>query len=300
MFPVILRNTLIVHLALSLIYTWVILTDHSSLQPSFLPIIFFVPVFGLLSAIIADLTEHFKEKMRDPGEIETVKLEKDIYWKTIRKQAQSENIVPLEEALIINDRHTRKDLVLEMLLDDPMKNIDILMLARENNDVDTAHYANTTIAKIQRDFQLQVQKLAAAYKSDPENSKTLDTYIRTLDQFIDSGLSEAYLLHRQRMILDGLIDAKIKMDGWTRSVLQMKIKNALALNHIGAAIESNQIMHENFPQDEQTWLNELQICIAAHDAMRLNETVEKINNMDINWSPDGKEKISLWVEVESL
>jgi len=32
----------------------------------------------------------------------------------------------------------------------------------------------------------------------------------------------------------------------------------------------------------------------------LNETVEKINNMDINWSPDGKEKISLWVEVESL
>ncbi len=292
-----MQTLIILHLIFSILYAFAILTKRSSLIPAFIAIIVFIPVFGLFSALVADLTNRFKDKMGDPGEIETVKLEKDIYWKTIRKQAQSENIVPLEEALIINDRQTRKKLVLEMLLDDPMKNIDILLLARENNDVDTAHYANTTIAKIQRDFQLQVQKLAAAHKLEPENSAILDKYIQTLSQFIESGLSEAYLLHRQRLILDALLDNKIELDGWSKNLLQMKIENALALKDITAAIESNQIMHAHFPTDEQTWINELQISVASHDAQRLDETIRKITQKDINWSPSGKQQVGIWIGV---
>lgn len=297
MIPPSLQTALIIHLAITALYASAIWTKRSSLYPAFIFIILFVPVFGVLSALTADLTNRFKDWMGDPGEIETVKLEKDIYWESIRKQAQSENIVPLEEALIINDRQTRKQLVLEMLLDDPMKNIDILLLARENNDADTAHYANTTIAKIQRDFQLQVQKLAADHDRKPLDREILDKYIHTLSEFIRSGLSEAYLLHRQRLILDGLLDEKIKLDGWSKNILQMKLDNALALENVPTAKEINQKLHETFPADEQTWINEIRISIASHDSQRLNETVKHIKEADINWSPEGKQQVSMWVEV---
>lgn len=291
-----LSTALIVHLIIACLYAALILLKWSSLSPAFIPIIFFIPDFGILSALVAEITNRLKDKLGDTGEIETVKLEQDIYWKTIRRQAQSEGIVPLEEALIINDRQTRKKLVLEMLLDDPKKNIDILLLARENNDVDTAHYANTTIAKIQRDFQLQVQQLAAAYETDPHDTAALDAYIETLGQFIDSGLSEAYLLRRQRLILASLIDHKIEQDGWTKELLQQKINNHIALGELNAATETNEHLHENYPRDEQTWINDLKISVAAHDAARLQATKDGIKRADIQWSPANREKVNLWLE----
>lgn len=292
-----LLTALIIHAVLALTYVLAIAFKWSSLPPAFIPLLVFIPLFGFLSALTADLTNRYKEKFAEPGVIETVKLEKDIYWKSIRKQSHSENVVPLEEALIINDRQTRKKLVLDTLLDDPMKNIDILLLARENNDVDTAHYANTTIAKIQRDFQLQIQKLAAAHDSDRVNSTILGQYILTLSKFIESGLSEAYLLKRQRIILAGLLDEKIKMDGWSKEVLKMKIDNAVALQDINTAIETNEIMHQNFPDDELVWINELQISIAAHDPTRLENAIREITNTKINWSVRGREMVSAWIEV---
>ena len=297
MFSPMIRTAIIVHGVITFFSIFWILSKKSSISPAIIPIIVFIPGFGILTALIAEIINRMKDKIGDVGEIETVKLEKDIYWKTIRKETQSENIVPLEEALIINDRQTRKKLVMEMLLDDPMKNIDILLLARENKDVDTAHYANTTIAKIQRDFQLQVQKFAAAHETDLDNLQVLDNYIDLLGKFIDSRLSEAYLLHRQRLIYASLLDEKINISGWSKDILQKKFENAIALDDLNNAIETNKIMHENFPDDEQTWINELQICVAGHDTSRMQKTIETIREKDINWSSAGEEIVSLWIEV---
>lgn len=162
-----LHTILLIHLLVSAVYIVLIVKKVSSLTPASILPILCIPFFGAAAAAAADLVN--KSTGRKEAEpIETLSLSEDIYWKTIKKREEAQNIVPLEEALIINDRITRKKLVLEMLLDDPMKNIDILLLARENNDVDTAHYANTTIAKIQRDFQLQIQQMAVAYENDPK------------------------------------------------------------------------------------------------------------------------------------
>ena len=163
----------LIHGFISVIYTSLILTNRSSLTRAYILIIVCIPIFGFLSALTAEVINHRYTSHKEPDSIETLSLSEEVYWKSIKKRDEAQNIVPLEEALIINDRQTRKKLILEMLLDDPVKNIDILLLARENNDVDTAHYANTTIAKIQRGFQLQVQQLSVEHESDPENISIL-------------------------------------------------------------------------------------------------------------------------------
>ena len=187
----------------------------------------------------------FFNKKEDPDTedtIETLSLTEDIYWKSIKKREQAQNIVPLEEALIVNDRQTRKKLIFETLLEDPMKNLDILLLARENNDADTAHYANTTIAKIQRDFQLKIQKLAFEYESDQDNVGLLNKYIETLRNFINSGLSESFLLIRQRIVLANLLERKISLEGWDRDTLLQKIMNSLELKDIRYCYENLPIL----------------------------------------------------------
>lgn len=288
---------IITHLVLAGIYTTLIFTRRSSLTSANIMPILCIPFFGVLSALTADLVYLSNKYGKDPDPIETLSLSEDIYWKSIKKREEAQNIVPLEEALIINDRQTRKKLILDALLDDPMKNIDILLLARENNDADTAHYANTIIAKIQRDFQLQVQQLAVEYEADPDNIDLLNGYIETLGNFIESGLSEAYLLKRQRIVFADLLEKKIDLGGWDKETLLKKIHNCLALKDINAAVEANEILKKNLPDDEQTWICALQISIAGHDAVRLKETINEITRRNIIWSLSGKEQISTWVQV---
>ena len=292
-----LNILIITHVLLASIYITLIFTRRSSLNPANILPILCIPFFGVLSALTADLVYLSNRYKEAPDPIETLSLSEDIYWKSIKKREEAQNIVPLEEALIINDRQTRKKLILEMLLDDPMKNIDILLLARENNDVDTAHYANTTIAKIQRDFQLQVQQLAVEHEADPDDIDLMDRYIETLGKFIESGLSEAFLLKRQRTTFADLLDKKIGLVSLDKETLLKKIRNCLALKDINAAVGANEILKKNFPDDEQSWISALQISVAGHDAMRLEETINEINRRNINWSLSAKEQISTWVQV---
>jgi hypothetical protein len=293
-----LLNILIItHVLLVSIYITLIFTRRSSLTPANILPTLCIPFFGVLSALIADLVNLPIKNGEGPDSIGKLSHSEDVYWKSIEKREEAQNIVPLEEALIINDRETRKKLILEVLLDDPMKNIDILLIARENNDVDTAHYANTTISKIQRGFQLQVQQLAVEHEADPDNIDLLNRYIETLENFIESGLSEAFLLKRQRVIFADLLDKKISLDGWDKETLLKKIRNCLALKDINAAVEANEILIKNFPDDEQSWISALQISVAGHDSMRLEETINEINRRNIDWSLPGKEQISTWVQV---
>ena len=289
---------LFIHLGLACIYAILIITRRSSLSLANLLPIFCIPLFGITSAIIADAIFFTKkEELETENPIETLSLTEDIYWKSIKNRDQAQNVVPLEEALIINDRQTRKKLIFETLLEDPMKNLDILLLARENTDADTAHYANTTIAKVQRDFQLKIQKLAFDFESDPNNIDVLNEYIETLGNFINSGLSESFLLVRQRIIFANLLDKKISLEGWDKNTLIQKIINSLELKDIITATEANDILKQNLPDDEQTWINALRISVAGHDALRLRATIAEIKEKQIEWSTNGKEQIKAWIEI---
>jgi len=292
-----LNILIIIHFVITAAYTVLIFTRRSALTPANIMPILCIPFFGVLSALAADLVFITNQYKEDPDPIETFSLSEDIYWKSIKKREEAQNIVPLEEALLINDRQTRKKLILEMLLDDPMKNINILLLARENNDVDTAHYANTTIAKIQRNFQLQVQQLSVEHEASPDDSSILNRYIEILGNFIESGLSEAFLLKRQRVAFADLLEKKISLDGWDKKTLLKKIHNCLALKDLNTAFESNEILKKNFPDDEQTWINALRISVAGHDAVRLEKTIDEINSRKISWSSSGKEQVNTWVQV---
>jgi len=287
---------IILHISLSLMYAALILFKKSALTPANILPILLIPCFGLLAALAAEWQTRIKSGDLDlEAELEPLTLTEDIYWKTIQRREEVQNIVPLEEALLINDRMTRKKLIFEMLLDDPMKNMDILLLARENNDADTAHYANTTIAKIQRSFQLQLQKLAVAYEQNPRDVHTLDRYIEVLGKFIESGLSEAYLQYKQRLIFGNLLDHKITLSGFEKETLILKIRNALELKDFSVAFEAAEDLKNNYPDDQDTWLNQLLVSVEGRDPRHLEEAKSEIRRRKIDWSPENKIIVQPWM-----
>ena len=76
-----------------------------------------------------------------------------------------------------------------------------------------------------------------------------------------------------------------------------KIINSLELKDIIKATDANDILKQNLPDDEQTWINALRISVAGHDALRLRATIAEIKEKQIEWSTNGKEQIKAWIEI---
>ena len=285
-----------IHLVCVFIYAVVILTGISNHKKTFFPLILFIPGFGLLTALVIDIYYFFTGHNQKPVEIATFSLDENIYWKPIRNRQEENNLVPLEEAILINDTMIRRKLMLESLYDNPSKYIDILMIARKNDDIETVHYASTTISKIQRDFQLEIQRLAVAIEKEPDNLEILDEYIEVVQNYINSNILEDYLLKHQRILFDNILSKRLEFGKNNKEVLFKKIENNLALKNFPAALHDSRTLQKTYPDDEQVWIQALQVCVESKDQQKLQETIDEIKNLNIVWTNTGRKVISTWLE----
>ena len=285
----------VIHLVLAIIYSAVILIGRSNLRREFIFVILLIPYMGVVTGLVVELLILSGEEDTRPIDMEPAQLEDDILWKSLKKVDEEGNLIPLEEALLINDYKTRRELILDTLYDDPMKYLDILLVARHNDDVETSHYATTVISNAQRNFQLNIQKLSYEVDQHPNNLELIDKYIDTLNDYIESGLLEEYLLKNQRITLSNVLDQKLALVPQDKETLILKLRNHLALNEKFEATEAVDQLKKYWPKDEQTWIEAIRVCVESHDREKLKEIVNEIEDREINWSFAGKQQVDQWV-----
>ena len=222
-------------------------------------------------------------------------LDGDILWKSLKSFSEDENIVPLEEAMLVNDFTTRRRIMLDALYDDPMKYLEVLLIARHNDDIETTHYATTMISHAEKKFQISLQKYAAEIERDPENMNLLNEYIETLEKYIESDLLEEYLLKNQRINYSKLLDRKLKIVPNEKQTLVKKLRNSIELNDYFSAFEVSQQLKQNWPEDEQTWVEAIRVCVEGKDQKKLEETIDEVKRIKINWTRRGREEATRWL-----
>ena len=122
-----------------------------------LPVIF-VPVWGMICVLLLHFQIFFhQDKKREIG-IEKMKINEEIYRSIIAPKEESDrNIVPLEEVLLIDEAAMRRDLLMNVLNDDPENYIDMLKQARMNDDVEVVHYAITGMVELSKEYESRLQ-----------------------------------------------------------------------------------------------------------------------------------------------
>jgi hypothetical protein len=219
----------------------------------------------------------------------------DILWKSLKSATEDGNLVPLEEAMLINDFGTRRRIMLDALYDDPMKYLGVLLLARNNDDIDTTHYATTMIAHAQKQFQLLLQEFAVRVENEPENVILLDKYIDTMEKYIQSDLLDEHLLRNQRITYAKLLDRKLKHRPEDLQALVKKLRNLIELNDYYSAFEVSQNMTQKWPDDERIWIEAIRVCVDGKDQKKLEETIDEIQKTKIEWTRRGKEEVAPWL-----
>ena len=80
-----------------------------------------------------------------------------------------EDLIPLEEALLLQDKETARWMIMEMVSRTPDRFTELLFLARKDEDTEVVHYATTLIAEVSRQYDIRLQKLNKRYHQNPDD-----------------------------------------------------------------------------------------------------------------------------------
>ena len=174
------------------ILIWLGIRSHLLKVKSYLmPVAFFVPVWGMLCILIL----HFQilihaDKSKSVG-MEKLQIDNEIF-KTIPVENDDEQkeIIPLEEALLINDPKVRRNMMMDILNSNPEEYLELLNRARMNEDVEVVHYAATAMAELSKQYDFELQKREMRYSANTEDAEILDDYCSYLKFYMEQGMAK--------------------------------------------------------------------------------------------------------------
>lgn len=290
---------ILIHIILVVVYAIFIILGISHLRKEYLIPLCVIPVFGILFALTVELILLTGRQGIKKPDIEAQGLGDDILWATLKSFHEKSDLVPLEEAVLIDEVNIRRKSMLETLYTDPLRYLGVINTAKYSEDIEVSHYATTTISKAQKEFQLAIQRNAVEMERHPSDPKVVDAYIDILGRYIQSGLLEEGLLKNIRIEYARALDKKLAIAQDDKDALVEKLRNAIELHDFNSASETSQLLKEYYPDDEQTWIEILRVCVEGNDEVEFRKTIDEIQHRDILWTEQGREQIKPWRKMET-
>ena len=174
-------------------------------------IVLLLPGCGLLLWLARRLLSLLhKENSRQP-DIEKLKVTDARYRRLeIDTDSNNGNMMPLEDALAIEDTHLRRSLMLDILHKKPEEYMQMLKKASGGDDVEITHYATTTLLEIQSEYEYKIRRYMKELEQNPEDIDIRRQYKDCLSAYVKSGLIDGTVLKVQQesllALMEGLTD----------------------------------------------------------------------------------------------
>lgn len=263
-----------------------------------IPMILLVPVFGILTAMTAEIILRTgRNGVRDIT-LEDPHLEyADLRLHSIDRDRHGQ-VVPLQEALLINNAETRRSLILEIIRQDPKHYIRQLQEACSDSDLEVSHYASTAMMEVQREYELSTQQAEADHAKDPADPVKLHQAIRCMRGYIDSGLINPSVAPAYRHRLGDLLDKQIAAAPEDMDARLSAVENCLALENLTGAKALADAAVQRWPNREQVWLSQLKVCYTMGDADGMRHTLQQIRQRNVYLSPEGRRILQFWQNTQ--
>ena len=259
-----------------------------------MPMILLVPVAGVLTAAAAEIILRTGKNGSRDITLEDPHLEyADLRLHRIDRDSHSQ-VIPIQEALRVNNAETRRSLILEIIRQNPNDYIHQLREACSDSDLEVSHYASTAMMEIQREYELSTQQAEADFAKDPENPGKLHHAIRCMQRYIDSGLINLSVAPAYRHRLAALLEQQIAASPEDMAARLAAVDNFLALENLTRAAELADAALQRWPNREQVWLARLKVCYTMHDAEGIRNTLEEIRQRNVYLSPQGRATLQFW------
>lgn len=283
---------LLIHMLVCLVLWTLIKLGMLQVRGHMLPAMVLVPLWGPLLLVLCARGEAFGDALED-GMLESLRLNDEIRrGMQVQVREGDAGVVPLEEALIVNDPSDRRRLMLSMLTEDPDAYLGQLQAAKLNDDVEVAHYAATAVAQISKESDLKLQQLERAFKTDP-STENLDAYCDYLGTYLDSGLAEGRVEQIQRQQYARLLARRCEREDGAA----LRIRYATALADAGELDEAEAVATQlvaDTPDEQEAWMLCLRLAVMRRDGEAVQQVIDAIDNQHVYLSAENRDKLAFW------
>ena len=239
-----------------------------------LAVIVLVPLWGpLLVVLLSVCSAVFGEGLKGSA-LESLRFNDDLHRSmSVPSGEDDSGVVPLEEALIVNDP-----------------------AAKLNDDVEVAHYAATAVAQISKKSDLKLQQLERAFKTDP-SAQNLNEYCDFLGEYLCSGLAEGRVAQIQRQQYARLLARRCERE----DTLELRIRYATALADVGQIDEAQAVTDQlviDVPEEQEVWMLCLRLAVMRRDGDEVHRVIDAIDKQHVYLSADNREKLAFWRDGE--
>lgn len=294
--------SLVVATVLLLIHALVCLVLWTLMKLGLLPVrghmlavMVLVPLWGpLLVVLLIARSAVFGDDLKD-ATLEALRINDDMHRSMLVQGREGDDgVVPLEEALIVNDPGDRRRLMLSMLTEDPDAYLAQLQAAKLNDDVEVAHYAATAVAQISEESDLKLQQLERAFKTDP-SAQNLNVYCDYLGTYLASGLAEGRVAQIQRQQYARLLARRCEREDG----LALRVRYATALADAGEVDEAEDVAERlvaDTPDEQDVWMLCLRLAVLRRDGEMVQRVIDAVDKQHVYLSAENREKLAFWRE----
>lgn len=294
--------SLVVSTVLLLVHALVCLVLWTLMKLGLLPVrghmlavMVLVPLWGpLLVLLLSVRSAVFGDDLKD-ATLEALRINDDMHRSMLVQGREGDDgVVPLEEALIVNDPGDRRRLMLSMLTEDPGAYLAQLQAAKLNDDVEVAHYAATAVAQISKESDLKLQQLECAFKTDP-SAQNLNAYCDYLGTYLASGLAEGRVAQIQRQQYARLLARRCEREDG----LALRVRYATALADAGEVDEAEDVAERlvaDTPDEQDVWMLCLRLAVLRHDGEMVQRVIDAVDKQHVYLSAENREKLAFWRE----
>lgn len=294
--------SLVVSTVLLLIHALVCLVLWTLMKLGLLPVrghmlavMVLVPLWGpLLVVLLSVRSAVFGDDLKD-ATLEALRINDDMHRSMLVQGREGDDgVVPLEEALIVNDPGDRRRLMLSMLTEDPDAYLAQLQAAKLNDDVEVAHYAATAVAQISKESDLKLQQLERAFKTDP-SAQNLNAYCDYLGTYLASGLAEGRVAQIQRQQYARLLARRCEREDG----LALRVRYATALADAGEVDEAEDVAERlvaDTPDEQDVWMLCLRLAVLRRDGEMVQRVIDAVDKQHVYLSAENREKLAFWRE----
>lgn len=262
-----------------------------------LAVIVLVPLWGpLLVVLLSVRSAVFGEGLKESA-LESLRFNDDLHRSILVHDREADaGVIPLEEALIVNDPADRRRLMLSMLTEEPEAYLAQLQAAKLNDDVEVAHYAATAVAQISKESDLKLQQLERAFKTDP-SAQNLNEYCDFLGEYLGSGLAEGRVAQIQRQQYARLLARRCERE----DVPALRIRYATALVDAGEIDKAEDVASQlviDSSDEQDVWMLCLRLAVIRRDGQAVQRVIDAIDKQHVYLNAENRERLAFWREGE--
>lgn len=259
-----------------------------------MPLVVLVPVWGFGCLLLLEIRTRGKQEIHAEVGIEKLKINDAVHRSILLEEDSMEDrVVPLEEAFLINEPSTRRELMMEVMYENPDDYVRQLKEARTNDDTEVVHYAVTALAELQKDYDLQFQELDWEMEKNPDSEDILDRYLQLLNQYLASDIPEGnarmLVLRTYSNMLGKKLERTENIGLW-----KQKIQVDLQIGEYAAAYEEIQKVLEQWTKDETGYLLLIQYYSAVHNREGIDRVMGTMRRRRIHLGPEGRQMVQFW------